>query len=81
MQEKLLDKKVELKLTLKKDQACSALLEAILHIFGNVGENRALSSSFFPLNHGICKVAIAQEEIGWMNFVLDGWTSRWLAVQ
>ena len=81
MREKFLDKKFELKLILKKQQTCPDLTAAILCIFGSLGHNRTLTAAFFPTANGVCAAAVAQEEIGWVNFVLGRWTTRWLVVQ
>ena len=76
-----MDKKLELNLFLRKQQTCPDLTAAILRIFGMVGQNRTLTAASFPLAHGVRSAAIAQEEIGWVNFVLGRWTTRWLVVQ
>merc|ERR1712115_111441 len=34
-----------------------------------------------PARDGILAAALAQEDIGWMNFVLGRWTPQWLTVQ
>ena len=81
MREKFLEKKFELNLTLKKEQTCPDLTAAILCIFGNVGQNHPLPTATFPPTHGVCDAAIAQEGIGYMNFVLGHWTTKWLVVQ
>ena len=81
MREKFLEKKVELHVTLNKEQTCPDLTAAILRIFGNVGQNCTLPTATFTSTNGVCDAAIAQEEIGWMNFVLGCRTTRWLVVQ
>merc|ERR1712023_332767 len=51
MREKFLEKQVELHVILKKQQTCPDLTEAILRIFGSLGQNHTLTAASFPTAH------------------------------
>ena len=47
----------------------------------NVGKGWPISVTRVPVTDGVLAAAVAQDNIGWINFVLDRSTPQWLTVQ